>query len=279
MRKDMKKVLVTTIRPRGGRRNHKNMRYRRERLVLDEYEDEDGNTYLDLADSVLHTTKTGIKNDSYDRKYFGENLNPLARFIRSNVGRPWNKVYSEICEHCNPSGAVSGHIFDHIWDLVIPAHKVFFKDGEPWYNSEFGPRHVNYYAYSSGVWGQFYVHPKDGTLREAEKNNRINAHRRAFLEKEKLLKENTVKINDNLWACRNQNTGVWFLVSFREQQYIMEKYTDYYGTERSHRVAVHSAIELSEDIVRPKLKSGWIPVSCKTASKKEIRDYIGGRNG
>ena len=44
-------------------------------------------------------------------------------------------------------------------------------------------------------------------------------------------------------------------------------------------VAIHSAIELSEDIVRPKLKSGWIPVSCKTASKKEIRDYIGGRNG
>ena len=83
MRKDIKKVLVTTIRGGGGSRNHKNMRYRRERLVLDEYEDEDGSTYLDLADSVLHTTKTGIKNNSYERKSFGENLNPLARFIMS----------------------------------------------------------------------------------------------------------------------------------------------------------------------------------------------------
>ena len=278
MRKDMKKVLVTTIRGGGGNRNHKNMRYRRERLVLDEYEDEDGNIYLDLADSVLHTTKTGIKNNSYDRKHFGENLNPLARFIRSNVGRPWNKVYSEICEYCKPNGAVSGHIFDHLWDLVIPAHNVFFKDKEPWYNSDFGPSPVSNSVYRRGVWGKFYVSPKDGILREVKSSTRPK--RPLYLmEEEKLLKENTAKVNDNLWACRNVKTGIWFIVTFKEQQYSVEEYTDCYGAVIKHKVAIHTVIELSKDIVRPKLKPDWIPTACKTASKKEIRDYIGGRNG
>ena len=103
------------------------MRYRRQRITLDEYEDEDGNLITDIADSVIHSHKTGIRDQSYDRKQFGENFAPLKRFIHSKVGKSWDKVYSEICKFCDKNGAVSGHIFDHLWDWVIPAKESFTK--------------------------------------------------------------------------------------------------------------------------------------------------------
>ncbi len=95
MRKDMKHKLVETRRSGSGR-NSKNMRYRRERIVLEEYEDEDGNLITDISDSNLSSKKTGIRDQSWDRKQFGENFAPLKRFVRSKVGKNWDKVYSEI---------------------------------------------------------------------------------------------------------------------------------------------------------------------------------------
>jgi hypothetical protein len=42
------------------------------------------------------TSKIGIKRGHLDRKYLNENLPPLRRFLASQVGRPWNKVYAEL---------------------------------------------------------------------------------------------------------------------------------------------------------------------------------------
>jgi hypothetical protein len=35
---------------------------------------------------------------------FGDHISPLRGFLRKNVGRPWDKVYSEFCEHADPRG-------------------------------------------------------------------------------------------------------------------------------------------------------------------------------
>jgi hypothetical protein len=39
-------------------------------------------------------------------KYLNEHLGPLRRYLDSQVGRPWNKVFSEICTHINRNSAV-----------------------------------------------------------------------------------------------------------------------------------------------------------------------------
>jgi hypothetical protein len=63
-------------------------------------------------------------------KGLNEYLAPLRRFLLSNVGRPWNKVFSEISEHLSLDSAVQLHIWQHIqWEVCLKATrrgKVYF---------------------------------------------------------------------------------------------------------------------------------------------------------
>lgn len=54
----------------------------------------------------------------YREKRLNENLQPLVRFLRSNVGRPWDKVRSEIAAHVRCISAVQKHVLDHLADFV-----------------------------------------------------------------------------------------------------------------------------------------------------------------
>lgn len=56
----------------------------------------------------------------WNGKYLSEYFPPLLGFLRKNVGRPWDKVFSEICEHLSPSSTVQKHVFDHLLgDFVV----------------------------------------------------------------------------------------------------------------------------------------------------------------
>jgi hypothetical protein len=96
MRKDMWKVIVE--RPRGGGEVSKG-RYRN--VPLDEL-----------------PTFEGIRRPHRERKGLNENLSPLRRYLRSQVGRPWDKVYADICENLRPESTVQQHVRDHIEDFV-----------------------------------------------------------------------------------------------------------------------------------------------------------------
>src|SRR5205823_5532645 len=53
------------------------------------------------------------------RKNLRENLAPLRRFLRAQLGRPWDKVYGEICDRINRDSAVQNHIWQHLmWEVV-----------------------------------------------------------------------------------------------------------------------------------------------------------------
>lgn len=51
-------------------------------------------------------------------KTLNENLAPLRRFLRSQVGRKWDDIYSEITSHLRVSSAVQQHVRDHLSDFV-----------------------------------------------------------------------------------------------------------------------------------------------------------------
>jgi hypothetical protein len=124
MRQDMNHVLVE--RPRIG---HKN-KYHDVRQRYD-YRSGDEDDY-DMPRRGMRSVY-GDRHGSY-RKSLNENLQPLRRFLWSQVGRPWDKVYSEIAAHVNRNNAVQLHIMQHLkWEVetdprVIEETKGYYKN-------------------------------------------------------------------------------------------------------------------------------------------------------
>lgn len=85
-------------------------------------------------------TKQGMRRPYMDRKSFGEYFPPLMGFLRKNVGRPWDKVFSELTAVLHGGGTVIEHTKMHLLrDFVIL--KPHWIDGKPhqnppWYSSQ-----------------------------------------------------------------------------------------------------------------------------------------------
>lgn len=76
----------------------------------------------DLEEAVTHEGMTRRHHYFWgDRKLLNENLSPLKGFLRSRVGKPWNKVYSELNEFVNPKNPVQMHIRQHL-DGYVEMH-------------------------------------------------------------------------------------------------------------------------------------------------------------
>ncbi len=136
MRHDMYKVIVERPRRGGG--------YRSEMPAPE-----------DLEESPR---QEGLRKRHRSRKWLNENLRPLERFLQSQVGRPWNKVYSEICSGIDRRNTVQQHIHQHLQDFV--AMKVIMIDGELRAN-----RRWRVLEPLSSSWAaKYYVHPEHGLL-------------------------------------------------------------------------------------------------------------------
>ena len=181
MRADMAKVIVE--RPRVGSRAKqaaKGYQKRLQRYGLDE---------------APH--RESIYARGGRSKSLNEHLGPLRRYLRKQVGRPWDKVFSEICEHIRVDSAVQSHVRDHLWDFV--ELQVVEVDGVPCYGSGwFSGRPI-------AQWGRqtLYVCPRTGLLREIKTEKRP---RRAVEVKH-------VRIDaDRVWWRLGE---IWFEVVFR----------------------------------------------------------------
>lgn len=92
-------------------------------------------------------------------RFLNEHLGPMKRFLRSNVGRPWEKVHEELCEHISFANPVQSHVLDHIFDFVhqyvevINRRHVIKIKHEYWW----GPRRLRQ--------GEMYICPKTRILR------------------------------------------------------------------------------------------------------------------
>ena len=137
MRSDMQKVL--TERPRGG-----TSRYREER-----FESRDPDDYGPIRES-MSWRRHGRSKD------FNDHLGPVRRFLESNIGRPWNKIWSEVCEHAKLNSVQGRHLRQHVWDYV--EHNVIeIRNKIPYATGRY---------YNSGLLevNGFWEHPKTGIL-------------------------------------------------------------------------------------------------------------------
>jgi hypothetical protein len=140
MRSDMAKVIVE--RPRHGPRQKYRKGYRKlwQKLTPEDWP---------------HHESIYAKGRS---KFFNEHLGPLRRYLRKQVGRPWNKVFSEICQNLRVDSAVQSHVRDHLEDFVetrvIEIDGVLCSGKWPVGN-----------PLRRGFWKEFYVCPRTGLLR------------------------------------------------------------------------------------------------------------------
>lgn len=151
----------------------------------------------------------------YGYRALNENLAPLRRFLESQVGRPWNKVYSEICETIDTRSTVKQHILQHVEDFV--ATHTWRQEDSIWCVS----KHWSEPMPLSHTRQRLYVDPKSGLLRKntardnlqaAQQRERLNNHAEATSHRR--------MINDRLMLLRIE--GIWYEVgvaSLRDASY------------------------------------------------------------
>lgn len=189
MRKDMAKVIVE--RPRRGVRNADKRKPGRTRVVVDD-------------DGEPLRAREPVRAKLEKTKALNENLSPLKRYLERNVGRPWDKVYSEISAHLRPSSTVQQHVRDHIEDFV--AVKTRMKNGAVWTTRRWGGEEPIDQGFSN-----FYVHPRTGLLLKNKNYKRWNARWRAArlqAEKDRAARMRVVDAKTELHLF----DGVWWEV-------------------------------------------------------------------
>ena len=145
-------------------------------------------------------------NHGYDRKSFNENLNPLWGWLRSCIGKKWDKCYSELCKTFDMRGVINAHILQHLWQevekntFVGEDGRVMFNDSG--YGANKGPKPIK------ECYKDYYVCPKDGTLKKTQKQPRRSIIKQR--EAEKRQKELAVKRVLNDKEVLHLIDGVWY---------------------------------------------------------------------
>ena len=245
MRDDMKKVLVTTPRI-GSRWKNDDVKQLRNKKPSEEGDNMPSRMGM----------KPRLKKYS-DRKQLNEYLNPLIRYLTSNCGRPWDKVYSEIREK-NPKGnAVSEHIYEHLFDYVCT--NPIYKDNKV-YVERWGSLQELYKPYS------FYVDDY-GILRQPRRSR----------PKRKQPKKDYIVVKDeaegeNIILIQRKSDKVWFMISYRKPVTRTHSYIDRAGTRREYKTMDKPGLVEIKNLDLPRIP-GKYPCHSKTLSKKEKKKY------
>jgi hypothetical protein len=148
MRADMDEVIIE--RPRLGRsvaRVHN--KARRQKLKRQ-----------DPEEAPKRDSFSAHRQHGWDSKSQTDLIGPLNRYLRKQVGRPWDKVFSEVCQHADVRSTMQRHLREHVLGFVTHGSGIVFDDdGKPWY---WGRELLTH----NSMWPNFYV-DTNGLLRVA----------------------------------------------------------------------------------------------------------------
>lgn len=234
------------------------------------------------SEGMKNTYKHSTKASNF-RKDFGEHLSPLYGFLNKQVGRPWNDVFSEICEQITIDSTVQRHIREHVFDLVEINIRII--NGKP---HEFNP-----YAYANdrrgwilhsdwrrrGKHRQMYVDPEDGILKMSPVEPPPWKLKVEENQSEKLKTLYFPK--DDLLTRYHRINGVWYAIGYRKLN-DEEKarggagyyYNDYNSiTEVTTRRWQSAGYSLTIDAISEILDAhpGYWPMTKKQLNKNEVR--------
>lgn len=161
MRADISQVLIE--RERWNSRVGKKSR-RRMRRVMRHKLRTDGAEALSNKEPLLPRRERDWMS-KYPEKEFTDNLRPLGRFLLKNVGRPWSKVYSEVCENLNTNSTVHQHVLDHLKQMVTV--DVVMVDGKPYSKPRYRHGLEPMTSSAKDSFWSLYVNPDTGLLCQA----------------------------------------------------------------------------------------------------------------
>lgn len=237
MRADMAKVIVE--RPRIGSRDQgKPKGYRRR--------------FQKLADEPIG--REGMRRRWIGQgKWLNEHLGPLRRYIDSQVGRPWNKVFSEICAHINRDSAVQDHVRDHVAEYVVV--NVIEVDGVPCSGDGDYGRPLHSYS-----WRRWYVCPRTGILRRIVAPRSSNKPARA-----ETTTPRYIHVSPSL-QCRKIG-GAWHLVMLEPLPILKA-----HGDERDVVLNL-SVSQLPLALARTTYGANVYAAHARRLSKRELRQF------
>lgn len=184
MRSDMFKVIVEA--PRRGH-NQKS----------------DGRIFRNSEEAPA---KLGMRAGYRSRKWLNENLNPLERYLHAQIGRPWDKVYSEICRTIDGRSTVKQHVLLHVNDFIAVHTKLVDGVVHGMRYSSFGP-----FEPLDQVHCDLYIHPVNGLLLK----NRAYARRRQEFRKDRRRQAAARDADRRTLDAVHQLhriDGIWYLV-------------------------------------------------------------------
>ncbi|MBI3264785.1 MAG: hypothetical protein HYZ58_16795 [Acidobacteria bacterium] len=245
MRHDMAKVV--TERPRRGHGNSSKKWGRR--LNASEFGlDDHGPTRAPIGRRRQYGSNW---------KEFSDLLGPLRRYLRKQVGRPWNKVWSEITQNLDSRSLTGQHIFDHIrWEV----------EQRPWIDEKGR-------LYRKLEWGTIelvdglYVHPVTRLLCYKPKRS-LGSRGGPFLKAQTALRAFGISAStaadirryrvdrERVWECRGAG---WFIHVYRD---VPERLVRVITRSDGREVGIYGPAHYER-------------VATKQASKKEIRIAAG----
>lgn len=189
MRKDFGRVVIERERSGSSARNLKMRKTGRFQMEAPEWENWDYDGPLKVRTNGLY----GVKH-VYDRKVgekqFSDVLGPVHGYLHKSIGRPWNDVFSELTTALGRGSHPIRHVLtSHALSEVDT--NTYLKDGRV------------YAQPYSRVYGDYYVDPRDGTLRK-EKDKPRSRYREPVLDRHYWQK--------GLWFVRIDR--IWYLGSY-----------------------------------------------------------------
>ena len=130
-------------------------------------------------------------------KSFTDVLGPLKRWLRGQIGRPWNDAYSEACAVIKPDSVVRAHIKTHLLEMVV--RHTFLKDGELWCRDGHWSVMEVPISKVTGRWRIAYVDPDTGILRAMPLFKRKQPPASPLLDSIRLSEETELKRISGLW--------------------------------------------------------------------------------
>jgi len=247
MRPDFPKLLCERERIGSSTRSYRDVRRQENNLQL--VEGDDGVE----SDAPRKRSMKKPQVAGYNNKTLNENLNPLKKWLLKNVGRPWNKVYSELRQQFKPTSAINLHIYEHLFGYVELHASINDKGevcGQPHWRE---PRPLQH--------GELYV-DKHGILCNPRR-------RRGETTRHGLRQPPTARPADYVAIDKSSALakvdGLWYRVAtITRERTLWDGWKDIWS-------------EAHHDKINPRTVFGWpfniVAVSRKQLSTKELRSY------
>jgi len=208
MRKDFNKQLTERERL-GHKMKFGDVRNAKLNKVLDEE--------MSGGKESIHTRRRHAKGGNGGRKSFNENLNPLKNYLSDNVGRPWDKIYSEITSTFDKRKVINNHILEHLFQYV--EREVYIVDGKPCTLNKWRHKSKEYSPITPSKRNDtFYVDPRDGLMKAPKQESHAKRRSREGQEAkaaEERLRRLYARIDEDNHLIRKD--GIWWVYTAKEK--------------------------------------------------------------